>query len=149
MPVIDVNLITIEDFKTHFFRDFKYGTLDETCDTIADEDLNKAFAEAKINFNQGLWGTQDQLKIAFLYIAAHYLVMDIQASKEGVNSSSAFPVNSRSVGSVSESYQIPEWVSKNAYLAHFASTRYGLKYCSLLKPRLVGNVAVFEGATTF
>lgn len=146
---MNVDLITIEDFKAHFFRDFRYGTLGETCDTIADEDLTKAFAEAKINFNVGLWSTQAEMTVAFLYLSAHYLVCDIQAAKEGVNSSSVFSVSSRSIGSVSESYQVPEWVTQSPYLSHFASTRYGMKYVSLLRPRLVGNVAVFQGATTF
>lgn len=146
---MDVNDITIDDFKAHFFRDFKYGVLGESCDVVVDEDLSKAFVEAKINFNIALWSDQDEMKIAFLYLSAHYLVVDLQAAKEGVNSSSAFPVNSRSVGSISESYQVPEWVSSNPYLAHFAQTRYGLKYVSLVRPRLVGNVAVYTGATTF
>lgn len=145
---MDINLVTIEDFKAHFYRDFTYGTLSENCDVIADEDLSKAFDEAKINFNPALWSTQGELKIALLYAVAHYLVIDIQMSKEGVDSSGGFPVNSRSVGSISESYQIPNWVSSSPYLSMFASTKYGLKYCSLLRPRLVGNVQVFAGLTT-
>lgn len=146
---MDVNLITKDDFKAHFFRDFKYGTYSENCDTITDDDLDKAFAEAKVNFNPALWSDQEELKIALLYATAHYLVSDIQMAKEGVNSSSAFPVNSRGVGSVNESYQVPTWVTSSPYLSHFALTRYGLKYCSLLRPRLVGNVAVYSGLTTF
>ena len=146
---MNVDLVTKDDFKAHFFRDFKYGTMSEGCGIVTDEDLDKAFFEAKINFNAGLWDTQEQLKLALLYATAHYLVCDLQMAKEGVDSSSAFPVNSRSVGSVSESYTIPDWVSKSPYLSFFASTRYGLKYCSLIRPRLVGNVAVFAGATTF
>lgn len=146
---MDVNLLTKDDFKAHFFRDFKYGDISEGCDVVCDTDLDKAFAQAKVNFNSGLWGTQEQLNIALLYATAHYLVVDIQMAMEGLNSSSSFPVNSKSVGSVSESYQVPEWVSKSPYLSHFASTRYGLKYCSLVRPRLVGNVAVYAGLTTF
>ncbi len=146
---MDVDAITNEDFKAHFFRDFKYGDLSEGCGVVSEEDLNKAFVEAKINFNVGLWSDQNEMKIALLYVVAHYLVSDLQMAKEGLDSSSTFPVNSRSVGSVSESYQVPEWVSKSPYLSFFASTRYGLKYCSLLRPRLVGNVAVFAGGTTF
>jgi hypothetical protein len=146
---MNVDLVTKDDFKAHFYRDFKYGVLGECQDTITDEDIDKAFVEAKMNFNEGLWHDQAELKVALLYATAHYMVLDIQAAKEGVNSSSSFPVSSRSVGSVSESYQVPEWISKYSYLAHFASTRYGLKYCSMLRPRMVGNVAVYQGATTF
>jgi hypothetical protein len=49
---------------------------------------------------------------------------------------------------VSESYTIPTWVSEDPVLGAFATTRYGLKYISLLKPLLIGNVQVYEGATT-
>jgi hypothetical protein len=145
---MDVNLITKEDFKAHFFRDFKYGDISEGCDVISDADLDKSFVEAKMNFNPGLWGTQETLKIALLYCVAHYLVCDIQMSKEGVDSSSTFSVNSRNIGSVSESYTVPDWILKSPYMSYFASTRYGLKYCSLLRPRIIGNVAVYSGLTT-
>jgi len=145
---MDINLVTKDDFKAHFFRDFRYGDISEGCDVISDADLDKAFAEAKINFNISLWGDQSEMKIALLYSVAHYLCCDIQMSKEGLDSSSTFAVNSRNVGSVSESYQVPEWISKSPYMSYFASTRYGLKYVSLLRPRLVGNVAVYSGLTT-
>jgi hypothetical protein len=139
--------ITVADFKAHFYRDFTYGAV-VAVGEVVDADITKAYDEAKVNFNEGLWASQEQIKIAFLYLAAHYLVSDIQASQQGLDSVSTFPVSSRSVGSVSESYQVPEWVSKSAYLSQFANTRYGLKFCSLIRPRLVAGIAVYAGATT-
>lgn len=145
MPSVD--LVTVADFKAHFYRDFTYS-LSIEAGTVADVDILKAFSEAKVNFNESLWADQEQLKIAFLYMAAHYLVSDMQTSIQGLDSVSTFPVNSRSVGSVSEGYEIPAWVGKSAFLSQFANTRYGLKFCSLIRPRLVAGIAVYAGATT-
>jgi hypothetical protein len=139
--------VTIADFKAHFYRDFVYSATVEA-NKVADVDIQKAFDEAKVNFNEALWSTQEQLELAFLYLSAHYLVMDIQAAKQGLNSVAIFPANSRSVGSVSESYTVPDWVQKSAFLSQFANTRYGLKFCSLIRPRLIAGVAVYAGATT-
>lgn len=142
-----VDKVTIADFKAHFFRDFTYSSTISP-ETVTDADIEKAFTEAKVNFNEELWTDYDQLKIAFLYLAAHYLVSDIQSSLQGLGSVSTFPVNSRSVGSVSESYQVPDWVGKSAYMSQFANTRYGLKFCSLIRPRMIAGIAVYAGATT-
>jgi hypothetical protein len=140
--------VTIADFKAHFFRDFTYGE-DQCGDNVLDADITKAFSQSKVNFNPALWCSQEELSIAFLYMSAHYLVSDLQMAKEGLDSSSTFPVNSRSVGSVSEGYAVPDWVAKSAFLSQFAGTRYGLKFCSLIRPRLFGAIAVYKGATTF
>ena len=142
-----VDSITVSDFKTYFVRDFVYSATIEI-GKVVDADITKAFAEAKVNFNEELWADFDQLKLAFLYQSAHYLVSDIQTAQQGLMSVSTFPVNSRSVGSVSESYEIPAWVGKSPFLSQFANTRYGLKFCSLIKPRLIAGIRVFSGATT-
>jgi hypothetical protein len=155
--MITVDDIELDDFKTWFTRDFTYATIvgetvareDCSCEYITDADLTKAFTEAKINFNQGLFGTDDQLKTTFLYLAAHYLVNDLQTATAGVGSAGFFPVTSRSVGSVSESYGLPNWMMNDPVFGAYATTRYGQKYLSLIKPLLVGNVAVYEGATTY
>lgn len=141
--------ISVDDFKAYFTRDFSYEpTNDCATETVTDADIEKAFGEAGFNFNEGLFSTQDQLKVAFLYLSAHYLCTDIQMASEGLNSQSAFPVNSRSVGSVSESYQVPDWVTQSPVLSAYATTRYGLKYLSLVRPRLIGAMSVSLGATT-
>ena len=142
-----VDSITVADFKAYFVRDFVYSATVEV-GKVTDADISKAFGEAKVNFNESLWANFDQVKLAFLYMSAHYLVSDLQTAVQGWNSVSTFPVNSRSVGSVSEGYEIPAWVGKSAFLSQFANTRYGLKFCSLIRPRLVAGVAVYAGATT-
>lgn len=155
--MITPNDITVDDFKTWFSRDFQYqipaGSIvpKPGCpsDFVRDDDITKAFTEAKCVFNPGLFGDDDSLKTTYLYLAAHYLVNDLQTSAQGVNSVGFFPVNSRSVGGVSESYTIPEWVTKDPILSAFSTTRYGIKYLSLIKPLLIGNVQVAFGWTTF
>jgi hypothetical protein len=155
--MITVNDITLNDFKAWFNRDFVYLTPVNTtterpdcCPSyVTDHDLTKAFTEAKINFNEGLFSDDTQLKTTFLYLAAHYLVNDLQTSESGSGSSGFFPVSSRSVGSVSESYSLPLWVTSDPVLGSYTTTRYGQKYLSLIKPLMIGNVSVFQGATTY
>jgi len=149
--------ITTEDFKGYFYRDFEYakpfgseypipGCPEEY---ITDQDIEKAFTEAKSNFNPGLFSYDDQLKVCYLYLAAHYLVNDMQTAAQGINSVGYAPVNSRSVGSVSESYTVPEWAVNDPYWSNFVTTRYGMKYISLVKPLTIGNVKVYMGWTTY
>ena len=146
---MSVSDIAIDDFKAYFVRGFTYGAQDE-CDTavVTDADISMAYGQAKFNFNEGLFSTQEQLKIAFLHLAAHYVCTDRQMASEGLNSQSSFAVNSRSVGGISESYQVPDWVTNSPIFCMYATTKYGLKYLSLVKPRLVGAMSVSFGATT-
>lgn len=136
--------ITVSDFKAHFTRDFQYG---DTCEQVRDSDITKAMSEARACFNDSLFSTDEQLKIAFLYIVAHYLVYDLQTSQQGVGSTAIFPVVSRTVGSVSETYNVPLWLQHDPILSAFATTRYGLKYIALIKPLLIGGMQVFAGET--
>jgi len=155
--MITVQDITVDDFKQYFFRDFEYSQpLGAEYPTpgcgknfVTDFDIQKAFQEARINFNPGLFSDDEQLKVTYLYLAAHYLVNDLQTSSQGTNSASYAPVTSRTVGSVSESYQLPDWMIKDPYLSNFSTTRYGQKYLSLIKPLLIGNVQVYCGWTTW
>lgn len=149
--------ITVLDFKTYFYRDFQYAQPVGApapipgCpeNYVMDADIQKAFGEAIINFNPYLFSYDDELRITYLYLAAHYLVNDLQTSSQGVNSNSYSPVNSRSVGSVSESYTLPDWMIQDPVLSNFSTTRYGLKYLSLIKPLCIGNTQVYLGWTTF
>lgn len=146
---MDLDSITPSDFKSYFVRDFSYWSADdgENLEYVLDSDINKAFGEAKINFNQSLFGTDEQIEIAYLYLTAHYLVMDLQAAMDGLDSRGSFTVNSRSVGSVSESYTIPQSFIDDPFLNYFTQTRYGQKYLSLLQAAFVGNVVSVSGGT--
>jgi len=182
--------ITIQDFKNQFFRDFPYlniwdntktynignvvyysitelfykcktnGTTsiptttenwdwieDNIYNYILDIDITKAQTEAKSLFNQSLFSTESEIKLAFNYITAHFLAIDIRRSGEGINSKGEYLTNSQSVGSVSESKSIPTSISENPYFNIFTSTGYGQKYIGLVLPRLIGRISVVAGAT--
>lgn len=148
--MLDPADISVADFKAQFPRGFTYvGT--STCaneEQVRDDDITRALAEANINFNPALFSDDATLRMAFLYLSAHYLCNDLQTAMQGIGSTAQMPVNSRSVGGVSESYQVPEWVSRDPFLGYYATTRYGMKYLSIIKPLLIGACAVYQGATT-
>jgi hypothetical protein len=114
---------------------------------VLDEDIEKAFKEAELVFNESLFSDEDSQRLAFLYLTAHYLIIDLNAAFNQGQSGAPGTVNSRSVGNVSESYTIPKWMTDNELLAPFALTPYGQKYISLLRSRLVGNAITIQGAT--
>ena len=135
---------TATDFKAHFTRDFPFGT---STNSVMDSDINKALLECSVNFNEALWDTQDEFSVAYLYLTAHYLVMDLRASTQGISGNFAWMTTSKSVGSVSEGQDIPEFIRKDPMLSHYAKTYYGAKYISLAYPRLIGNVFAKFGGT--
>ncbi len=141
---------SVDDFKDQFFRDFKYAPEGSENDLnfITDRDINKAYAQALINFNAGIFGTDAEATLIFLWLAAFYLVYDLQTSAQGIGSQANFPVTSKSVGNVSASFQIPDKIMKNPTLAIYAMNGYGMKYLSMALPYTVGNVRVVNGTTT-
>ena len=115
---------------------------------VWNEDIEKAFVQAQAIFNQSLFGDDEQITMAYMYLTAHYLVVDMQAATQGLESSGRFIVSSKSAGSVSESYSVPSQFADNPQFSFWATTGYGSKYISLIAPLLVGNVFVVQGATT-
>lgn len=114
---------------------------------VLDADIEKAFNEAACVVNTTLYANDDILKLAYLYLSAHYLCLDVRTAQAGLESNGEALVSSRSVGSVSESYVIPERYLKSPILSYYTKTGYGLKYLSLTTPSLTGNVFSVEGAT--
>jgi hypothetical protein len=137
---MDLSTITVNDFKGFFSRDFSYSE-------VSDCDIEKAFKEAKIVFNQGLFSNDESIEIGYLYLTAHYLVNDLRAALAGLEGSAMFIVSSRSVGSVSESYDIPQAYKDNPLFTFYTTSSYGMKYLSLILPVMVGNVGVVAGTT--
>lgn len=106
-------------------------------------DIMNAIAEANVNFNCCLFSDKQTAKLVFMYLVAHYLTVDFM-NAQGTNFAGI--MTSRSVGSVSESYTVPQWILNNSGLAPYSSTGYGLKYCSLIRPYLVGNFFIVKGS---
>jgi hypothetical protein len=142
----------VADFKAQFDRDFAYGVGREF---VRDTDIIRALNEAGLNINPGLFDTTSKTNegaIAFLYLAAHYMVVNIQAAGGlspaagvGVDSHGSGTIQSGGVGGVSVSYQLPESITQNPILSGFMQTHYGQKYLSLLWPKLIGNMVTISG----
>lgn len=138
--------ITVDEFKEWFFRDFPYSDEGDLTG-VTETDIEKAFAEASLNFNSSLFATLEDQKLGFLYLAAHYLVIDIQNSTQGLNGKYEGIMASKSVGSVSVGYTIPDWVMAHPIYSLLSQSKYGMKYLSLIIPLLVGNISAVRGAT--
>ena len=87
--------------------------------------------------------------MGFYYLAAHYLVIDLNNAANSLGLGASGLTQSKSVGSVSESFAIPQWVLSDAILGQYALTGYGRKYLSLIMPYLVGNIMIVQGKTTY
>lgn len=111
-----------------------------------DSDILNAMAEARVNFNEGLFGDCATKKLVFLYLTAYYLTIDFQNAMAPMAGGGI--VQSKSVGSVSESYGIPQWMLNSPILGMYAQNGYGRKYLSLIRPYLVGNIILSKGRTT-
>ena len=187
--MIDLNNISVGDFKALFSRDFPYlplwqygktyfkddivyyndnfytSKVDEntdipttnkwalyngnTEDYISDNDISRAFLEAKMNFNPNLFSQCDEIKMAYCYLTAHYLVIDLNNALNPFAIGGSGLVQSKSVGSVSESYAIPQWIMNDKNLGLLARTGYGLKYLSMIAPKLHGNIIFTRGYISF
>ena len=111
-----------------------------------DSDIINAIQEASVNFNESLFPDCCTAKLVFLYLIAYYLTVDFQNAMAPMSGGGI--VQSKSVGSVSEGYAIPQWMLNNATLSMYAQNGYGRKYLSLIRPYLVGNIILSKGKTT-
>ena len=118
---------------------------DSVLNYTQDSDILEAFEEAKINFNEGLFPDDATALKVFLFLAAHYLTVDFN---NALGNNQIGIVTSKSVGSVSEGYTIPSWLLNNPTLSMYSTTGYGIKYASLIKPYITGNVFIVRGRTT-
>lgn len=136
---------SVADFKSKFFRDFPYGT--DVATSILDQDITSAFQSVNVNMNQDLFGDQGSYTLGYLLLSAHYLVMNIRASSQGINGQFNFLQQSKSVGSVSEAFGIPQRILDNPDWAMLTKTNYGAMFIQLVLPQLAGNVFTVCGAT--
>jgi len=141
---------TTDDFRSRFDRDFVYGTGKEC---VRELDITNALADALPLFNTSLWSSSAQMKTAFLFLSAHLLVLNLQAAGgpssrvtgKGAGNTGGGVIQSKSVGSVSLNYTIPESLANSRILSQFLRTDYGQRYLHMMAPRLVGNVSIARG----
>ncbi len=136
---------SVADFKEYFYRDFPYGT--DPATDILDQDIAKAFGQTNVNINQALYADQGSYNISYFLLAAHYLVVDIQMASQGINGQFNFVEQSKSVGSVSQSFAIPQRILDDPYFSMLSKTNYGAKFLQLLLPQLAGQMWIAHGST--
>lgn len=107
---------------------------------VTDDDIDGASIDAQFNVNQDLFDTESEFKRAFAYLQAHMLVEKIAAATQGLGSQYNWITVAKSVGNVSESFQVPSSILDNPMLAAFGRTRYGALYLQIIAPMLVGNM---------
>lgn len=136
---------TITDFKAYFVRDFPYGT--DPATTILDSDIQRALDQTSLSLNEALLISQTEFTVAYLLLTAHFLVVNIQASSQGLSGAFSWLTTSKSVGSVSEASSIPPYILNNPVLAMYSKTRYGAQYLLMMLPRLVAPIFSVRGRT--
>lgn len=144
----------VAEFKSHFSRDFVYAPQPVPPETeqdpklgVTDNDILKAMLEAEVASNLDLANDQATYTLFYLYATAHYLVMDLRAAMSGLSGSFNWTTQSKSVGSVSESYAIPERVQNDPLLSLWFKTPYGAKFMSLMLPYLSAPIFSVRGRT--
>lgn len=153
-PALPTPPATLADFKTRFARDFKYG---KGPDTVMDADIANAMVTAMTVFNPRLFSVADGW-VGFLYLTAHYVRINIeavgglQAEPEGlgVQNQGEQLLSGSSVGPASTNYvEPPAWIKRFPLLQQLWLTTYGQAYCSMVQPKLVGNMGVVSGPIPF
>lgn len=145
LPICPDDLeISVAGFKAYFYRDFPYGN---TASTVMNQDIRKALIEATCFVNKDLFCTTGSYNQGVLLLAAHFLAMNLRASSQGISGSFPWMQTSKSVGSVSESYQIPQWIMDNPEWAMLTKTNYGAQFLFMVLPSLSGQVFTVLGRT--
>jgi hypothetical protein len=142
---------TIAQFKAQFPRDFFYGS---GKDKVTNGDVAAAQTAARQMFNGALWPDAASVVYAFNLVTAHYLALNLQAAgglgdptpAQGAVSSGEGVIGAKSIDGISVTYVgLDALVQKFKTLAEFMETRYGKQYLSLVKPQLIGGMAVVSG----
>lgn len=146
LPLCPENLsISVIGFKSFFVRDFPYGN---TPSFVMDSDIAKALTQATCFVNKNLFCTPGTYAQGVLLLAAHYLVMNLRASSQGVQGTYPWMTTSKSVGSVSEGIQIPDRIMNNPTFAMMTKTYYGTQFLFNVLPILTGQMFIARGTTT-
>lgn len=136
---------TVAQFKIQFARDFPFGTNPTT--SVLDSDVSSAFVFTNPNINYSLFPDQATYSLAYNLLAAHYMVINLRASSQGISGQYNFLQAGKGAGGVSESFSIPQRILDNPVLAMYCKTNYGAMYVQLILPYLSGQMVVVYGGT--
>lgn len=135
---------TVSDFQAFFSRDFPFGT--DPNIAVVDSDITKAFLYSNAMINQGLFPDQGTYNLGYNLLSAHFLVMNLRASSQGINGQYAFLETSKSVSGVSSSFSIPDRILQNPELSMLVKTNYGAQYLQMVLPGLTGQMYTVVGS---
>lgn len=137
---------TVGEFKTYFYRDFPFGT--DPATSVTDTDIVNAFAAVNAGgINTGLFVDQNAYTLGYELLAAHYLVLSLRSSSQGISGQYNWNETSKSVGSVSQGFSIPDYVQNNPFLSMLTKTTYGARYLEMVLPQLPGQMFNAYGTT--
>ncbi len=139
------NSPSVADFKSYFVRDFPYGTDIRT--SVLDSDITNAFLMTNTQINQSLFSYQSDYNIGYLLLAAHYMVMSLRASTQGINGQFAWLESGKAVGPASSTLSIPQQILNSPYWSALTKTNYGAEYLMMVFPKTVGSMFTVCGAT--
>lgn len=141
----------VADFKAKFVRPFVYG---DGLDTVTNGDITSALADVPQYFNPALLDSPSLQNSAYLNVAAHIMVLNIQtagglsAVKRGLGVRNVSENNtiSKGLGQANVSYdQPPERIRFSPTLSYLWRTTFGQTYLAMISQHLIGNMAVVEG----
>ena len=139
VSLIDNNSASLTDDKS-------WKAINESVESyVTDDDITKAWREAKAVYNPCLIGDCEAAGVAFLYLVAFYLAYDLQLASSGAYGQVTFPAMEVRVGSVSEGYYVPRIYMEDPILGFYARNGFGQKYLSLVYMYTIGNVGVVTG----
>lgn len=137
---------TIQDFKDQFVRDFPYNT-DPTVG-VTDSDIANAYNFVNLfGLSECFYANQGQYTLGYLLLSAHFLVMNLRASSQGLQGSYSWIQTNKAVGSVSEGYAIPQRILDNPEFAMISKTTYGAQWLMFVLPQLTGMTFSVYGRT--
>ncbi len=136
---------SVQDFKDNFYRDFPFGTNPD--DDVLDLDIVRAMKDTNMTINPDLFLLQSSYTVAYLELTAHFLVINLRASSQGMNGQYSFLQSGRSAGPTSESSSIPPEILNDPNWSMYCKTNYGAKYASIVIPRTRGAMFSAKGHT--
>ena len=128
----------IPDFQQRWIDDFPFGPDPKT--QFPDyRILNSMQMLGLAFFNPSFFPDQATFSLGYLLLSAHYMVMNIRASSQGMKGQFGFLQNSKSAG-ISVGIEIPQRIKDNPDFAWLCQTNYGSTYLHLILPQLTGQM---------
>ncbi len=112
---------------------------------IIDEDINRAFEEAYVKLPWYVFMQENDIKkIIFFYLIAHNIYISNNLMT-GLNSTVQYAEGSKSIGSVSVSYNVPPFLLEKDYI-QLRKSAYGEKYIDLLSLYYMPMIGIVDGS---